>query len=446
MFDVRNSVASRLLGMFRQDANRSVRLRRVSRQGSQKTDDSKTSSPLESAAPNVMKAVMQVSGIVAAIASVFAAPELLKALDFGDDEEKKDDEKKEETKEAKPEQLPQKVSQGGGDFGGGGATSSYAPEPTPTPTTAPVSAPSPTTSSGPKIKTAKADANTQSILRTAATQGGVDYALLYSITGAESSFRSGVSASTSSAVGILQFTGPTWTSLCRAYKLPYTSEDRKDPAKSAHVATLYLKQINASLTKVLGRNPTYGETYMGYFLGPSGAAKFLSAAKQNPDAIGADLFPKAASANPGVFYDKGDTSKPLTLRQILAKQEGKITAYAQDANPQYAQQDTGNAPVRPVQVALNTSQANDQSSGGGGGSSIKAGTPQTPPKKVVSVQTVRQVSDAQAENPPPPKETSQQSTVASAGGSSTVPIVEGKREQTPTLIRGRDNRIYAVNT
>jgi hypothetical protein len=273
----------------------------------------------------------------------------------------------------------------------------------------------------------------------------VDYVLLYAVAGAESSFRSDVGASTSSAVGLFQFTEGTWNELCRQYKLPYTPEDRKDPQKSAEVASLYIGSINTTLQRALGRKPTYGEVYMGYFLGPTGAANFLRALQKNPNAIGAEMFPKAAAANPGVFYDRGNRSQPLTLRQILAKQEGKIVSYAQDAEPNTP----GNASPQYVEVALSTpsqrpSTASTVPSRGPTAQVSQSAGASSPGIRPVQ-QPVPGVATAQSD-PAPEVKTDQTQAVATPSQAPIVASGSGQSDSNKTIIRGRDKRLYVVNT
>ena len=188
----------------------------------------------------------------------------------------------------------------------------------------------------------------------------VDFRTLYAVAGAESSFREKVSASTSSAQGLFQFTLPTWKYLTGTVfpKLGYEDKDRLDSNKSAKLASLYLGMIQGSLLKGLGRLPSLGETYIGYFLGPTGALKLVKAAEQDPAKLAADLFPSAAKANPNVFYDKGNLSKPYTLSEVVGVQTQKVEKFA--ANVSSDSQETAptlvaSASTSPVIQQVNTS-------------------------------------------------------------------------------------------
>ena len=116
--------------------------------------------------------------------------------------------------------------------------------------------------------------------------------------------------------------------------------------------------IQGSLLKGLGRLPSLGETYIGYFLGPTGALKLVKAAEQDPAKLAADLFPSAAKANPNVFYDKGNLSKPYTLSEVVGVQTQKVEKFA--ANVSSDSQETAptlvaSASSSPIIQQVNTS-------------------------------------------------------------------------------------------
>lgn len=395
MFKKRNTVASQLLRMFKKEKRRSHLLAAHLIEGEAHEEES---------SGDLMQIVMAVGPILAAIASIFA---------FTESKTKDKDKDGKDDKQTTPEE---------------GSS-------TPRPVTSDVS--------GEHVKTAKSDVATRAAIKNAASMKQVDYKLLYAVAGAESSFRSGVGASTSSAVGLFQFTESTWNELCQTYKLRYSPEDRKDPQKSAEVAGLYIKSIDATLQRALGRKPSYGEVYMGYFLGPAGASRFLKAMQQNPNAVGAEMFPKAANANPGVFYERGDRSKPLTLRQILSKQEGKIVSYAEDAEPNQA----GTANPQGVEVALRTpeQQPSTVSSSAPGSNASQASTRiGNSGKTVVAVQqAIPQVSASSEQAPSVNREKpdKQQQQAPSVVATNDAPAPANT-----TIIRGRDRRMYVVNT
>lgn len=163
-----------------------------------------------------------------------------------------------------------------------------------------------------------------------ASSDKVSFKTLYSVVGAESSFRTNVKASTSSAKGLFQFTEPTWTYLTTKVfpDVGFTLDDRLDPDKSAKIGALYLGMIQDKLAKGLGRASTLGETYVGYFLGPTGGLRLIKAAESHPNSIAAKMFPNAAKANKNVFYEKGNLAKPFTLAEVIGIQSEKVEKFS----------------------------------------------------------------------------------------------------------------------
>jgi hypothetical protein len=295
---------------------------------------------------------------------------------------------------------------------------------------------------------ARPNKDVQDAIRQASSGRNVDYALLYAVAGAESSFRQTASATTSSAVGLFQFTDSTWKYLCDQYKLDYTSQDRNDPRKSAQVAGLYVRDINETLQRGLGRKPSYGEVYMGYFLGPSGALRFLKATEKSPNALGSELFPKAAKANPNVFFERGDQTKPLTLRQILAKQEGKILSYAKDADPnldsQYAE---STASPKNIQVSVVTPDRQKASINRTGTNVATSGTTQDNRSVGNVARAISQpVGEVTAHYERAPDITTDIGTSNVDQDTAAYLHLPLKQEQSIQLIRGRDDRVYVINS
>lgn len=215
--------------------------------------------------------------------------------------------------------------------------------------------PAPVVNTGAKVK-ANADSSlgspTEQIdnaLRAAALREKISYGLMYAIAGAESTFSATASAGTSSAQGLFQFTTSTWKYLTEKMypDLGYKMGDRNDPNKSSIVAAKYIGSIQESLTSFLGKVPTTGQIYLGYFMGPTGARKFLGALSKNASQLGARLFPNQAKANKNLFYENG---QPLTLQGTLDKLEGKVGKY-------FAQADTEGTQVKVAKVTPNNSGA-----------------------------------------------------------------------------------------
>jgi hypothetical protein len=195
------------------------------------------------------------------------------------------------------------------------------------------------------------------ILQNTAKNEGVDYPTLYALAGAESSFIAGAKAEKSTATGLLQFTAGTWDYLTKKVypDLGYSLADRLDPEKSAIVASRYIKHISLILEKAFSRPPSTGEVYLGYFMGPSGAVSFLKALQSDPNTLGYKAFPKAAKANPTLFFEKGDTSKPYTLLQTFSLLDNKVSGYAKAATAGSVQVASQSSPLpAPVLPSIRT--------------------------------------------------------------------------------------------
>jgi hypothetical protein len=101
-------------------------------------------------------------------------------------------------------------------------------------------------------------------------------------------------------------------------------ELRRDPAASAAMAAAFTRQNDAELRERLGRAPTAGELYMAHFLGAAGAARLIARAADAPQTPAAELFPAAAAANPGIFYDRH--GRPRSAGDVYARLAGRLEA------------------------------------------------------------------------------------------------------------------------
>ena len=79
---------------------------------------------------------------------------------------------------------------------------------------------------------------------------------------------------------------------------------RKDPTANAAMAGVFTQHNAAVVGDRIGRPPSEGELYIAHFFGPAAASKLINAARVNPQANGAAMFPHAARANHTIFYDK----------------------------------------------------------------------------------------------------------------------------------------------
>jgi hypothetical protein len=140
----------------------------------------------------------------------------------------------------------------------------------------------------------------------------------------------------SGASGLLQFMPKT----AAAYGL----SDPFDPQSSLVAGNRLTLDNQAYLRRVLGRDPTYGELYLGHQQGAGGAAKLLS----NPNALAADIVGrKAVTQNgglpsmtaaefAGLWTSKFNDLQPSASGGgDVAASQGKITTATRELNEAY---------------------------------------------------------------------------------------------------------------
>jgi hypothetical protein len=176
----------------------------------------------------------------------------------------------------------------------------------------------------------------------AAKETHSDPVLLMAIADKESSFATGVNASTSSAVGLFQFVEGTWFKVLRDFGADHglareaaaiesdlsprertrILDMRKNPYLAAVMASEMLKKDAADIGQKLGRDLTTEEIYLAHFLGPGDAYKFLAKVDSQPKAVAAKLLPKPARANRPIFFARsGRKSKSLSVAEVHRKLE-----------------------------------------------------------------------------------------------------------------------------
>lgn len=183
----------------------------------------------------------------------------------------------------------------------------------------------------------------------AALATDVDPIYLMALADKESSFRTEVRASTSSAVGLFQFIERTWLETIRAFgpkhglaaeaALVETVDDkpavadpserarildlRRDPYVASLMAAEMLRRDAAEIGLRIGRTLNETEMYLAHFLGLDGAARFIAmrAAKKARSATAA--FPAAAKANVAIFFEQGRGRKArrkgLSVPEVYAR-------------------------------------------------------------------------------------------------------------------------------
>jgi hypothetical protein len=168
-------------------------------------------------------------------------------------------------------------------------------------------------------------------IRHAAQLTGADFKYLLATAQVESNLNPTAGVATSSARGLFQFIEQTWLTTLKEQgpalgygpyaeaitRLPsgrYAVTDpqmyrsimnlRSDPTANAMMAGAFTQANANRLSERLGRSPTEGELYVAHFLGPAGAGRLINLAQAQPLIPAAEAFPRAAKANPSIFYDR----------------------------------------------------------------------------------------------------------------------------------------------
>lgn len=176
-------------------------------------------------------------------------------------------------------------------------------------------------------------------IKQVSSRTGVSFQYMLTTAKMESDFDPSAGATTSSAHGLYQFIDQTWLgtvkeagaqlgygnyadAITKTSSGSYTVDDpfmkrsimklRDDPEAASSMAAALTQSNSFKLTGLLGRRPSDSELYMAHFMGVGGAAKLIANAEDNPQAVGARLFPNAASANRLIFYAKDGRARSVS--------------------------------------------------------------------------------------------------------------------------------------
>lgn len=187
-----------------------------------------------------------------------------------------------------------------------------------------------------------------SAIQTAAARTGIDFDYLMGQAKVESGLNAGARASTSSASGLYQFIESSWLAVVKKHGSEhglgwaadaigktaggrYTVSGgnraailalRNNPEVASLMAAEHAGDNKAALEGTLGREATGTDLYMAHFLGLGGAKQFLRSMQATPDRSAAALFPAAARANRGVFFEKDGSARSLT--EVYQRFAGKL--------------------------------------------------------------------------------------------------------------------------
>jgi hypothetical protein len=175
---------------------------------------------------------------------------------------------------------------------------------------------------------------------------GVDSVYLMALADKESSFLPDNKARTSSAEGLFQFVEKTWLEVVRDFGARHglasaaaairnsgghlSIEDeatreavlnlRRDPYLSAVMAAEMKKRDREKVERRIGRDLNRPEFYLTHFMGAQGAARMLEALSDKPKQRAAQVFPKAAKSNPGIFFSRdGRRTRGLSVAEVYER-------------------------------------------------------------------------------------------------------------------------------
>lgn len=215
-----------------------------------------------------------------------------------------------------------------------------------------------------------------SSIQDASRKTGVSFSFLMAQAGRESAFNAQAANRRSSASGLYQFTNGTWLELIKKHGTKYGHADlaamikvnadgdyevsdpaqfqriedlRRDPGLAAIMAGEYANDNRAVLEARLGRKVNGTDLYLAHFLGPQGAAHFISAMEKNPHRPAANFVPVAAQVNPRVFYQHGRAAELGTVySRIRATVENARHYTHLEKVPAWEAMFTENVSIRPT--------------------------------------------------------------------------------------------------
>jgi hypothetical protein len=217
-------------------------------------------------------------------------------------------------------------------------------------------------------------------IKQAAGTTGASFEYLVATAKMESNLDPTAAASTSSAKGLYQFIDQTWLgtvkeagaqfgygnyadAITKSASGTYSVSDpqtraavlklRDDPVASSAMAGVLTQSNSFNLTGKIGRRPTDGELYMAHFMGVGGAAKLITNAEDNPNAVAARIFPNAAAANRPIFYDRSGSARSVS--EVYSVLTSRYASAANSSTTRTAMASAGVMPSMPasaVPVAL----------------------------------------------------------------------------------------------
>ncbi len=219
-------------------------------------------------------------------------------------------------------------------------------------------------------------------IKQASNLSGVSFQYMLTTAKMESDFNPTAGATTSSAHGLYQFIDQTWLgtvkeagaqlgygsyadAISKTSSGSYTVDDpamkrsimklRDDPQVASDMAAALTQSNSFKLTGLLGRRPSDSELYMAHFMGVGGAAKLIANAEDNPQAVGARLFPNAAASNRSIFYEKDGRARSVS--EVYSVLTSRYASAANSKTTRSAMAMYGDTPSTAQVVSANGVQA-----------------------------------------------------------------------------------------
>jgi len=196
-------------------------------------------------------------------------------------------------------------------------------------------------------------------IRLASIRTGVDFSFLMELARVESNFNPVARAPKSSATGLFQFKDNPWLEAIRTFGPDYGLNDyatrveliddeeqeqqpivrdplqlevlalRLNPRLSSLMIAENIKRNLQNLSHAIEREPGRTELYLAHYFGPSDAVVFLNTLDEEPAAIAADIFPKAAVQNRSVFQGR---QQPRSVAEVYRWFNSKFNTLRYDEN------------------------------------------------------------------------------------------------------------------
>lgn len=212
-------------------------------------------------------------------------------------------------------------------------------------------------------------------LRQASAEAGVDFDYLVSTAMRESSLDPEARAATSSATGLFQFTEQTWLDVIKRhgaehglgaaaahiiqpdgrYKVPDAEMRqailalRNDPKTASLMAGEFTAENRQKLESGLERPVSEGELYAAHVMGAGGAVQLIAASEADPSLNAVNLFPAAAKANRGIFFEASGRAR--SVAEVTGFLTGESNKPAPEAATEMAAAPATQAPLPQYDVA-----------------------------------------------------------------------------------------------